>query len=662
MNTKQARVSLTACSKNAVSALLLAAALAPAQENVWVSHGPTDAAGNAVSIGALALDPQNPSTIWAGGTGYPSGPGLFRSTDTGLSWSPAAGLPGSGDVKALAIDPENPRTMYARAYGIHWTEDGGETWTPSLSNSLVGYFFALDPADHRRIWTGSDAGIHGGGSGLHYSDDGARTFRSVPSVTQTIYSILFDQRRPGSIHGGSYDRVIEFGYPQAVGGSIFVSRDNGSTFTKGATNFGSRVKSMAADRFEDILYAATDSRGVFRSLDGGTTWEAAGAGGTPFDHLLKIIADPVRPGRLYASTTNGVFRSTDFARTWEHIGLTHASGEIVITPDGRWLYAGTSGGVFQLDLEASSECTFAVDRHANPSNANPNGVLENGEVATVEPSFLNGGSSTIAMAGTATSFTGPGAGATYSISDAAADYGTVPAGERQSCFDATGDCFAVSAYAPARPALHWDATLQETLSDTTLRSWPIHIGRSFSDVPSSHNEYRYVETLLHHGITSGCGGSSFRPDENVTRAQMAVFLLRAKHGSAYVPPPASGQIFVDVPADAFAAAWIERLAAEEITAGCGSGNFCPDSPATRAQTAMLVLKTKHGAAWVPPPANGDFTDVPVGDPFAPWIEAFYDEGVTAGCGVNIYCPAASTKRGQMAVVLTKAFGLALYGR
>jgi hypothetical protein len=359
MNTKQSRVFLTACSQNAVSALLLAtlAAVAPAQYNGWVSHGPRDA-GNAVGIGALALDPQNPSTIWAGGTG------LFRSTDAGLSWSPAGGLPGSGDVQALAIDPENPRTMYAGSKGIHRTEDGGETWTLSSSNSyayLGAHFLALDP-DHRRIWRGHGAGIRSSGGGLRYSNDGARTFQSVPSVTQTIYSILFDPRRPGSIYGGSYNRLSapEDGY--AAGGSIFVSRDNGLTFTKGATNFGGWVISMAADPFEDILYAAT-GRGfrsnwrVLRSLDGGTTWEAAGEGGTP---LHKIIADPVRRGRLYASTSNGVFRSTDGARTWEHIGLTNTSDEIVITPDGRWLYAGTSGGVFQLDLELEFSLDLSV--------------------------------------------------------------------------------------------------------------------------------------------------------------------------------------------------------------------------------------------------------------------------------------------------------------
>ncbi len=219
------------------------------------------------------------------------------------------------------------------------------------------------------------------------------------------------------------------------------------------------------------------------------------------------------------------------------------------------------------------------------------------------------------MTGTATSFTGPGAGATYSIVDAAADYGSVPAGQLASCFDATADCYSVTAYAPSRPSLHWDATFQETLSDTSVRSWPLHVGRSFSDVPSTRGDYRYVETVLHRGITSGCGGTVFCPDGNLSRAQMAVFLLRAEHGAAYVPPPATGSVFGDVPAGAFAAAWIEQLAAEGITAGCGNGaDFCPNAPVTRAQMAVFLLKTEHGSSWVPPAASGDFSDVPVGEP------------------------------------------------
>ncbi len=334
---------------------------------------------------------------------------------------------------------------------------------------------------------------------------------------------------------------------------------------------------------------------------------------------------------------------------------TDASATLHVTP----LSADASGLVVQVELGPAPP--FAVDRHATPGHIYPNGVLETGEVATVEPSYLNTGVADVIMSGAATAFTGP-AGATYSIGDPDADYGTVPAGERASCFDATANCYAVLVSAATRPALHWDATFEETLSDASVRTWSLHIGGSFSDASASRGDYRYVETVFHHGITSGCGTGVFCPDASVSRAQMTVFLLRAEHGSAYAPPPATGQVFSDVPANAFAASWIERLAAEGITAGCGNGTkFCPTDPVTRAQMAAFLLKTEHGSSWTPPPATGEFTDVPISNPFAPWVEAFKDEGVTAGCGGGAYCPNQATRRGQMAIFLTKTFGLQLYG-
>ncbi len=124
----------------------------------------------------------------------------------------------------------------------------------------------------------------------------------------------------------------------------------------------------------------------------------------------------------------------------------------------------------------------------------------------------------------------------------------------------------------------------------------------FFDVPQSHLFHDVIHALAANGITSGCGGGNYCPNAAVTRAQMAVFLLKSAHGAAYVPQAASGNVFDDVPAGAFAAAWIEQLAEEGIAAGCGAGDYCPNAAITRAQMAVFLLKSLLGSAYAPPPA------------------------------------------------------------
>jgi hypothetical protein len=181
---------------------------------------------------------------------------------------------------------------------------------------------------------------------------------------------------------------------------------------------------------------------------------------------------------------------------------------------------------------------------------------------------------------------------------------------------------------------------------------------TFLDVPYSHWAWSYVEGVEDAGVTSGCGGGNFCPNSLVTRAQMAVFLLKAKHGAAYSPPACVG-LFSDVPCPGhWAANWIEALAAEGITSGCGGGNFCPDANVSRAQMAVFLLKAKEGASYTPPPCTGVFADVPCpGHWAASWVEELAARGVTSGCGGGNFCPAASVTRGQMAVFLVKNFAL-----
>ena len=180
---------------------------------------------------------------------------------------------------------------------------------------------------------------------------------------------------------------------------------------------------------------------------------------------------------------------------------------------------------------------------------------------------------------------------------------------------------------------------------------------TFGDVPYGYWSWSYIEGLYNAGVTSGCGSGNFCPTTTVTRDQMAVFLLRGKHGSSYSPPVPSG-VFSDVPMSYWAAAWIERLAAEGITAGCGSGNYCPTLPVTRDQMAVFLLRAKYGSSYSPPTASGVFGDVPTDHWAAPWIEQLATEGITAGCGGGNYCPATPVTRDQMAVFLVRTFGLA----
>jgi len=181
--------------------------------------------------------------------------------------------------------------------------------------------------------------------------------------------------------------------------------------------------------------------------------------------------------------------------------------------------------------------------------------------------------------------------------------------------------------------------------------------RRFDDVPVDYWAVNFIEDLAASGITAGCGNDNYCPDDPVTRAQMAVFLERGINGSGFSPPAAMGNVFLDVAANSFAASFIEQLFLDGITAGCGGNNYCPNAEVTRAQMAVFLLRAKHGAGYIPPPATGIFTDAPLGSFAVEWIEQLAAEGITVGCGGGNYCPNDSATRAQMAVFLVRTFNL-----
>ena len=194
----------------------------------------------------------------------------------------------------------------------------------------------------------------------------------------------------------------------------------------------------------------------------------------------------------------------------------------------------------------------------------------------------------------------------------------------------------------------------QLLSDT--RSWSLTVralqAGEFLDVPTTSPYYNSIKTIALQGITAGCGGGNYCPDQSVTRDQMAVFLIRALGESA--PAPAS-QRFADVPPASPYYPFIDRIAALGITAGCGGGNYCPSASVTREQMAVFLVRALGEST--PAPASQRFADVPPTSIYYPFIDRIAALGITAGCGGGNYCPANPVTRAQMAVFLVRAFGL-----
>ncbi len=217
---------------------------------------------------------------------------------------------------------------------------------------------------------------------------------------------------------------------------------------------------------------------------------------------------------------------------------------------------------------------------------------------------------------------------------------------------------AVSATAPGLPpgTVH-DVTVANAdgSEGTLVKGWV----SDFLDVPSGHLFYSFVTKLVSNAITVGIGGGLYGVTQDTLRQQMAVFLLRAKYGLCFVPPPCTVQVFDDVPCTSIFAHWINELVAQGITGGCAGGsNYCPTNPVLRQQMAVLLLRTLEGTGYTPPACTVEtFSDVPCSSPFAAWIYELVARGITAGCGGGLYCPTLAANRGQMATFLTKTFNL-----
>jgi hypothetical protein len=154
-----------------------------------------------------------------------------------------------------------------------------------------------------------------------------------------------------------------------------------------------------------------------------------------------------------------------------------------------------------------------------------------------------------------------------------------------------------------------------------------------------------IAWLAASGITTGCSadGERFCPLGNVTRGQMAAFLVRALD-----LPPTSNDYFTDDETSIFEDD-INRLAAAGITSGCSATTFCPNTTITRGQMAAFLAR----ALDLPPTSNDYFTDDETSI-FEGEINRVAAAGITSGCGGGKYCPTLIVTREQMAAFLHRA--------
>jgi hypothetical protein len=261
--------------------------------------------GNA---GAVAVDPRNPSVVYAG---YEAG--VARSADGGQTWAYTEGLP--VQITALAVDTATASTVYAGSelFPLR-SRDSGATWTvgpPALVTSL-----AIDPLSPATVYAGTWQGSNS--FGVMKTTDGGNHWVNVGMGT-TILSLGLSPSSPSTIYAGG-----QFGIFKTINGAA----DRWLIASGGIKN---AVHALAVDPVDaSIAYAGTDA-GLFKTTDGGTQWTKVPA--LPAGRFSSVVVAPSARNVVYVgSGDGGVAVSTDAGATWTIGDLRVPAGALAVDP------------------------------------------------------------------------------------------------------------------------------------------------------------------------------------------------------------------------------------------------------------------------------------------------------------------------------------------
>jgi uncharacterized repeat protein (TIGR03803 family) len=589
-----------------------------------------------------------------------------------------SGAHGSGSVFKLDADGNNfvdihdfDNTDGDDPYGGVILGGGGFLFgvTANGGNDDAGVVYKIDTSGN------NFAVIHH----LNGANDGGHPYGRLVQDSQTIlYGVAHDDGANGF---GTVFSIDPGGQTYTVIHVFGTTGDDGSN-PQGGLLIGS----------DGMLYGTTEKGHngsglgtVFRLKTDGTGFETLytfTGGNDGQDPLAALMETP--EGYLYGTTVFGgassggvVFRlrrdGTDYSviHSFSNAEGDNPRSELTLTIGGL-LYgttsSGGSGGGTVYRMTKLGQLFHSAHDFVNASGENPRGGVIQGLDGALYGTTTGGGAHAVGTIWRLTTPTvigiapdsGPATGGTnVTITGTGfANLATVAlSGSFATNVDVVDDTTITATIPNLAPGQLHDLSVTNTDSSIGYleRAWLA----DFLDVPDGDNFHDYVEAIVRAGITAGCGGGNYCRDSSVTRAQMAVFLLKAKHGQFYLPPDCTG-VFDDVQCPSTFADWIEQLVTEQITVGCGGNNYCPNNPVRRDQMAVFLLKAEHGSGYTPPMCTGVFTDVQCPSTFADWIEQLVTENITAGCGVGVYCPSFPNTRGQMAVFLTKTFDLPLF--
>ena len=313
------------------------------------------------SVRALTRSASDPKELVAGTLR-----GIFRSNDNGVHWKQIS-PEGSAEIKevqSVAIDPADPDVIYAGTWHLPWkTTDGGATWS-NIKDGIIDdsdvFSIIVDPKDPQIVYASACSGIYKStNAGEHFTK-----VQGIPSAARRTRKLDQDPTHLEIVFAGTTE-------------GLYKTTDAGVRWDR-LTPDDVIVNDVYVDPSNaNHVLIATDRGGVYRSEDGGTTFESSNDGFSA-RQVTAYTTDSQNPGTVYVGvvndkTTGGVFQSTDGGVKWrqQSDGLAGHDVFSLVSLDDGTLLAGTGHGIFRLESGSWADSSALEPGTAGPAAEKP---------------------------------------------------------------------------------------------------------------------------------------------------------------------------------------------------------------------------------------------------------------------------------------------------